>query len=50
MKIITTIMLLFAISACVAGELPKERNDYYTTQSDDYCEKNPTRCIEGIAW
>jgi len=50
MKVITALIVLFAITACVAGEVPEKRLKYYDSTSDTYCSENPTRCISGVPW
>ena len=43
--------MIFVISGCVAGELKEDRRRLYEMNSDkEICEKNPKRCIGGVAW
>ena len=54
MKEFVIIALLLMISACksiVIGELSEKRSHLYEVgNEEDYCNKNPKRCINGIPW
>lgn len=52
MKKIMIVFLLFLICGCVeAGAFSEKRNRLHQLgQEDNYCEKNPDRCIDGVAW
>ena len=54
MKRFIVIALLLMITACkgiVVGDLSEKRSRLYEAgNEEDYCEKNPKRCINGVPW
>jgi hypothetical protein len=49
MKKYIACLLIFMLTACVAGEFSKERHAQYEQGQPD-CNKQPERCINGIPW
>jgi len=50
MKILSALLVLFALSACVeAGTISDGRRTSYEEPAD-YCQKNPTKCLNGVSW
>ena len=49
MKKAILIALLLIISGCTVGELKPERQKLYD-MGNDICDKDPSRCINGIPW
>ena len=47
-------LLMFLISSCTiveAGKVREERQRLYDYNNDEeYCNKNPSRCVNGIPW
>lgn len=41
--------LLLALCGCEIGKLKPERQRLYDI-GNDICEKDPSRCIEGVPW
>lgn len=54
MKKCILFMLLILLCACkgiVAGEMSESRKRLYEIgNEEDYCDKNPDRCIKGVKW
>ena len=54
MKKIYILLLISFMCSCVeVGNFPAKRQKLHnmnTGQEADYCQKNPQRCIEGVAW
>lgn len=54
MKKFVILALLLAVCACkgiVAGDLSEKRSRLYEVgNEEDYCIKNPKRCINGVPW
>ena len=56
MKKILVLMMLILISGCAehafeAGYVKKERKELYDyNNNDEYCQKNPNRCINNVPW
>lgn len=54
MKKIYLLILLSILCGCVeVGNFPAKRQKLHNMnagQEADFCEKNPDRCIEGVAW
>lgn len=48
MKFLLTVVALFTLAACAAGEFTPERHALYESPVD--CEKTPHRCIQGYPW
>ncbi len=47
-------LLLMFLTACqgfVAGDISKERKHLYEyNNNEEYCQKNPNRCVNNIPW
>lgn len=46
-------LCLLLLSGCVkVGEFPANREKLHNMggQSEDYCQKNPNRCVDGVVW
>lgn len=52
MKKLIVFLMLFAVCGCVTvGKFPEKRNRLHELGNEEsYCEKNPDRCIDGVAW
>ena len=51
MKKLGILALMLVLGGCVAGEFESKRNRLHEMNSDkEICEKNPDRCINGVAW
>ncbi len=55
MKKIVLLSMLLLLCACgkvfVAGDLSEKRKKLYEMgYEQDYCEKNPDRCVKGVQW
>ena len=54
MKKTILFLLLVILAGCkcfVAGEISEERKRIYELGREaDYCQKNPSRCINGVPW
>lgn len=52
--ILSCLICLFLLSACqgfVAGEISPERKRLYERNNNqEYCAKNPERCVNNIPW
>lgn len=50
--ILFSLLILLAGCKCfVAGNLSEKRKHVYEVGNEqDYCEKNPDRCIKGVPW
>ncbi len=46
-----TAIFLSACNGFVAGNISKERKHLYEyNNNQEYCEKNPNRCVNNIPW
>lgn len=54
MKILYILLAILSISSCTifeAGKVRKERQRLYDyNNNEEYCQKNPNRCINNIPW
>lgn len=52
MKKLILMLAVLAVAGCVVvGEFPKNREKLHEMgHEQDYCQKNPDRCVEGVAW
>lgn len=51
MKKVILLFVLFLTGCVVAGEFPEHRNRLHDMgHNEDYCAKNPDRCIDGVPW
>lgn len=52
MKKFVVLLLLLGVAACVeAGAFSEKRNRLHQLgQEEDYCQRNPDRCVDGVAW
>jgi hypothetical protein len=54
MKKVVLFSLLLLLCACKtieAGKLTEKRSHLYEVgNEEDYCDKNPEKCIKGIPW
>ena len=52
--VLSCLICLFLLSACkvfVAGEISPERKRLYERNNNqEYCDKNPERCVNNIPW
>lgn len=53
-KILCLCLILCSVSACsgfVAGDIREERKRLYEyNNNQEYCDKNPNRCVNNIPW
>ena len=52
-KIYIAILVCFLCSCVEVGNFPAQRQKLHnmnTGQEPNFCDKNPNRCIEGVAW
>ena len=51
MKKVIMLICLLGLWGCGAGNFHEKRNRLHARKSDmEICEKNPDRCISGVAW
>ncbi len=49
--LLSIILLVTACKGIVAGEMSEKRKRLYEIGNEEnYCDKNPDRCIKGVAW
>lgn len=49
MKNLIALLLVIFIASCTVGELKADRKKLYE-MGNDICEKDPSRCVNGIPW
>lgn len=52
-KIYIAILICFLCSCVEVGNFPAKRqklHDMHSGHTSNFCENNPDRCIEGVAW
>ncbi len=50
-KFIMLVMVLILSGCFTAGDFPEKRERLHNMgHEDDYCQKNPDRCINGVQW
>lgn len=50
-KFLLLIMILTIAGCVTVGKFPEKRNRLHEIgQEEDYCQKYPDRCIDGVAW
>lgn len=52
MKKCLLLLAILILASCVeVGKFPEKRVKLHNMGNEDgYCEKNPSRCVEGVQW
>ncbi len=50
MKKIFILFFILLLTACKVGEFSEKRNRLHDMNRTNICEKDPSRCINGVPW
>lgn len=50
MRKVFVLFFILLLAACTVGEFSEKRNRLHNMNRTNICEKDPSRCVNGIPW